>query len=45
MTYLFHEPVRVLVPGRPNAMSPSVALAIAILSTTLATVALAALMR
>lgn len=45
MTYLFHEPVRALIPSRPDALSPGLALGLAIVATTMITVALAAVAR
>jgi hypothetical protein len=45
MTYLFHEPVLGTIPARVEALRPGMALTIAILGTTAATVLLAALVR
>ncbi len=42
MPYLFHEPVRPMVPSRANALAPGLALAIAILGTAVVTIAVAA---
>ena len=45
MHYLFHEPVRTMILGRPDALGPGTALTLAIAGTTIVTLALATLAR
>ncbi len=45
MHYLFHEPVRTMILGRPDALGPGTALTLTIAGTTIVTLALAALAR
>ena len=42
MRYLFHEPVRAVLPSRSDALGAGAALTLAIVGTTLATIVLAA---